>query len=250
MFMSSTRLSRLYIDDSPIDSELRVPADRAHYLRNVLRAKKGQSVIVFDGRGAEHIAEIEQLSKRAARLRITARSEPLAESRLEIHLIQAVAKADAMDWIIQKATELGVARIRPVNTEFNVVRLTPERAARRLDHWQRIARAACEQSGRHVVTRIDMPRSLNEVLADTPDRARRIVLDPGTAKPFAQDPGIGQGSPCLLLIGPEGGFSERDLACARDAGFDAARLGPRTLRVETAAVTACALAQAWWGDLG
>jgi 16S rRNA (uracil1498-N3)-methyltransferase len=134
-------------------------------------------------------------------------------------------------------------------TEFSVVRLDSKRALRRLDHWRRIARSACEQSGRHVIPEIDAPQPLAEALADDPDRGLRLVLDPGAERSLTQILGEAQKVACVVLIGPEGGFSERDLSVARRAGFDAAALGPRILRVETAAVAACALVQAWWGDL-
>lgn len=247
--MPQPRIPRLHVDELPAEASFELGGDRAHYLRNVLRAKPGHTVTVFDGRGGELSAEIEHLTKSAARLRATASLEPLAESRLELHLIQAIAKSDAMDLIVQKATELGVTRIRPVMTEFSVVRLDPERAARRLEHWQRIARSACEQSGRHVVPEIDAPQPLVEALADDYDRALRLVLDPGAERSLVKILGDAQRTACHLLIGPEGGLSERDLSSAHRAGFEAARLGPRILRVETAAVTACSLVQAWWGDL-
>jgi 16S rRNA (uracil1498-N3)-methyltransferase len=154
-----------------------------------------------------------------------------------------------MDLIVQKATELGVARVRPVMTEFGVIRLNEERAMRRREHWQRIARAACEQSGRHVIPSVDVPVDLADALADDPGPGLRIVLDPGAQRSFSSDLGAAQCTRCCLLIGPEGGFSQRDLASAQRAGFESAKLGPRILRVETAAIAACTLAQSWWGDL-
>ncbi len=247
--MQLTRLPRLYVDDLPGDVETTLPADRAHYLRNVLRAKIGQSIIVFDGRGVERIAEITLLTKSAARLRFTAVVEPQTSSPLELELVQAIPKSDAMDLIVQKATELGVTRIRPVVTEFGVVRPSAERAARRLEHWRRIAQSACEQSGRHFVPEIDAPRDLADALAESAETALRLVLDPGGEHALAQILGTARPARCILLIGPEGGFSQRDLACAARAGFASVTLGPRILRVETAALTACALAQSRWGDL-
>ncbi len=247
--MQLTRLPRLYVDDLPDDAEATLPGARAHYLRNVLRAKIGQSIIVFDGRGSERVAEITLLTKSAARLRFTAVIEPQTNSPLELELVQAIPKSDAMDLIVQKATELGVARIRPVVTEFGVVRPNVERAARRLEHWRRIAQSACEQSGRHFVPEIDAPRDLADVLAESPEAALRLVLDPSGAYAFSQALGTAHQSRCILLIGPEGGLSSLDLTCAARAGFVSVTLGPRILRVATAALTACALAQAWWGDL-
>lgn len=247
--MQPPRRLRLYVDELPADASLELVGDRAHYLRNVLRVKAGQTIIVFDARGSEALANVVRLTRHGGLLQVSRRLEPLAESPLEIHLIQAVAKSDAMDLIVQKATELGVARIRPVIAEHSVVRLDAERAGRRLEHWQRIARSACEQSGRHYLPTIDPPCPLAEALADDADAALRLLLDPDAERSLAQRLAGTQLRACQLLVGPEGGFSRQDLANAHRAGFEASSLGPRILRVETAALTACALAQGQSGDL-
>lgn len=247
--MQPPRRQRLYVYELPADASLELVGDRAHYLRNVLRVKAGQTIIVFDARGSEALADVVRLTRHGALLQISRRLEPRAESPLEVHLIQAVAKSDAMDLIVQKATELGIARIRPVITEHSVVRLDAERAGRRLEHWQRIARSACEQSGRHYLPTIDLPCPLAEALADNVDSAPRFLLDPDADRSLAQRLARTHLGGCLLLVGPEGGFSRQDLASAHRAGFEGSSLGPRILRVETAAITACALAQGQWGDL-
>jgi 16S rRNA (uracil1498-N3)-methyltransferase len=152
-----------------------------------------------------------------------------------------------MDLIVQKATELGVRRIYGVKTDHSVVRLDASRAERRLAHWRKIAQSACEQSGRHLPPLIQAYASLAECIAGVPDGALRIALDPHA-------PTIGHALPhsvnkVCLLVGPEGGFSAADLAQISAARFTALRLGPRTLRAETAAITACAFAALRWGDL-
>jgi 16S rRNA (uracil1498-N3)-methyltransferase len=152
-----------------------------------------------------------------------------------------------MDLIVQKATELGVRRIYAVKTDHSVVRLDASRAERRLAHWRKIAQSACEQSGRHLPPLIQAYASLAECIAGVPDGALRIALDPHA-------PTIGHALPhsvnkVCLLVGPEGGFSAADLAQISAARFTALRLGPRTLRAETAAITACAFAALRWGDL-
>lgn len=240
---------RLYVDELPANQSLELVGDRAHYLRNVLRVKVGQTITVFDARGTEAVADVMRLTKNVALLQISRQLEPLAESPLPVDLIQAIAKSDAMDLIIQKATELGISRIRPVMTEHSVVRLDVERARRRLEHWLRIARSACEQCGRHYLPAIDLPRPLVEVLDDNSDPGLRLLLDPEADRSLAQRLDGTPYGPCHLLVGPEGGLSRQDLASARRAGFEGSSLGPRVLRVETAAITACALAQAHWGDL-
>jgi 16S rRNA (uracil1498-N3)-methyltransferase len=247
--MQPPRRLRLYVDELPADTSLELVGDRAHYLRNVLRVKTSQTIIVFDARGYEALADVVRLTRHGALLQVSRQLEPLAESPLEVHLIQSVAKSDAMDLIVQKATELGIARIRPVITEHSVVRLDAERAGRRLEHWQRIARSACEQSGRHYLPTIDPPCPLAEALADNAAPALQLLLDPGAERSLARRLAGTRLRACQLLVGPEGGFSRQDLASARRAGFEGSSLGPRVLRVETAAISACALAQGQLGDL-
>jgi 16S rRNA (uracil1498-N3)-methyltransferase len=247
--MRPGRLPRLYFDDALSGSEIRLAAKQAHYLRQVLRLKPGHSVVLFDGRGTECVAEIAVLARDGASLRVTSTKAPLPEAPLSIHLLQAIAKAEPMDLIVQKATELGVRELTPVVTEFCVVRLDAERAAHRVEHWRRIAQSACEQSGRHVPMQIHTPCALADGVTELATDGLRLTLDPDAEQPFAAAVGAGAES-LSLLVGPEGGLSERDLRIAALAGFAGVRMGPRTLRVETAAIAACALAQSYWGDLG
>jgi 16S rRNA (uracil1498-N3)-methyltransferase len=219
----------------------------AHYLGTVLRLGKGEQVTVFNGRGEERLATIDRLDRQRAELSLGARLAALPEPTLETTLIQALVKNDAMDLIVQKATELGVRRIHAVKTDHSVVQLDASRAERRLAHWRKIAQSACEQSGRHSPPLIQTYASLAECIAGVPEGAVRIVLDPHA-------PSVGQTLPravtkVCLLVGPEGGFSSADLAQISAAGFTALRLGPRTLRADTAAITACALVALLWGDL-
>lgn len=175
---------------------------------------------------------------------------PLPESPLELSLLQAVAKGEAMDLIVQKAAELGVKSIYPVLTDFGVVRLDDTRAARRTDHWQKIAQSACEQSGRHYPPTINLPRRLADALARVPSEGIRVTLDPSGAETLhGVALGAGAVSRLSLLVGPEGGLSGSELDQADGAGFRRVSLGPRILRTETAALAACTLAQALWGDL-
>jgi 16S rRNA (uracil1498-N3)-methyltransferase len=218
----------------------------AHYLGAVLRLGKGEHVTVFNGRGDERAATIDRLDRQHAELSLGARVAALPEPTLETTLIQALVKNDAMDLIVQKATELGVRRIYAVKTDHSVVRLDASRAERRLAHWRKIAQSACEQSGRHCPPLIQTYASLADCMADVAEGALRIALDPRAPHP-------GQALPravtkICLLVGPEGGWSSTDLAQISAAGFTALRLGPRTLRAETAAITACAFAALSWGD--
>ena len=153
-----------------------------------------------------------------------------------------------MDFVVQKATEIGVKRITPVLTEYGVVKLAGDRAEKRREHWQKVAASACEQSGRTRLPLIDTPLPLKNWFGDKPARIdAELILAPGAAKPLA---GIGapQTKVCIL-VGPEGGFSDIEYDDARAAGFTAVSLGPRILRTESAAPAALAVLQSLWGDL-
>jgi 16S rRNA (uracil1498-N3)-methyltransferase len=172
----------------------------------------------------------------------------LPEPTVEVTLVQSLVKNDAMDLIVQKATELGVRRICAVKTDHSVVRLDATRADRRLAHWRKIAQSACEQSGRHSPPTIDCYATLDECLATVPDDALKIALHPrATSADEALPRSVGK---VCLLVGPEGGFSVADLAQIAAAHFATLRLGPRILRAETAAVAACTFAALRWGDFG
>lgn len=249
--LRSGRVPRLYVDAALDGRDFVLPDRQAHYLRKVLRLKPGHAIVVFDGRGAEYVATVIRLTRDGATLHPTAAAEPVPESLLDLRLLQAIAKADAMDLVVQKATELGVRAITPITTEFGVVKLDEARAQQRVGHWRRVAQSACEQCGRHSPTRIEAPRSLAACLAELVPDSTRLVLDPLAQRAYRDLPRPrGSSGPLYLLVGPEGGFSDRDLLAVDRAGFANVRLGPRVMRVETAAITACALAQAHWGDLG
>ena len=170
------------------------------------------------------------------------------ESKLHITLAQGVARGEKMDWILQKATELGVARVVPLVTERTEVKLDEERAERRVAHWRSVVAGACEQSGRTRVPEIEMPVRLDRWLSDLGDDAalRLALLPEGDAglREFTQmDDGV------VLCVGPEGGFSENDVGLLKHARFHGLRLGPRILRTETAGIAAMAALQALAGDL-
>jgi 16S rRNA (uracil1498-N3)-methyltransferase len=241
---------RLYLDRPLSEAEVSLEDDQAHYLRRVLRLKAGDSVVVFNGAGAEFLASVDVLSRDRAVLQLNTALSPLPESPLEITLIQALVKNDAMDLIVQKAAELGVHRIVPAVTEFSVVKLDEDRARRRVAHWERIAASACEQSGRHRPPAIDTPRALATGVEQIPLEHLRLILQPPGREQVAEA-NLPTAAPAgvAVLIGPEGGLSERDLGAVDRANFERVSLGARVLRAETAAVAACALIQWMWGDL-
>ena len=243
----SKSLTRVYVPDAiPAHGIFDAPADAAHHLAHVLRLAEGDLLVVFDGRGLEYPATIERMGKSAVTLRVAEPSEVNRESPLHVILAQGISSGERMDYTVQKAVELGVAEIQPLATERSVVRLSAERAARRVAHWQGIAVASCEQSGRNVVPQVHPVASVTSWLAQVPPDALRLTLSPDAASTLHEIERP-RGA-IVLLVGPEGGLSPRERDDARAAGFNGLRLGPRVLRTETAALAAMSAMQALWGD--
>jgi 16S rRNA (uracil1498-N3)-methyltransferase len=243
------RIPRIYTDQ-PLRSgaEVLLPEQAGEHVARVLRMERGHPLILFNGDGCEYDATLAQLAKRAVTAEVAHGRDVDRESKLRITLAQGVARGEKMDWILQKATELGVARIVPVVTERTEVKLDEERAERRVAHWRSVIIGACEQSGRTHLPEIDMPLRLDRWLGDLADDAalRLALLPEGEAGPreFASVDGE-----VLLCVGPEGGFSDNDIAQLRQAKFQGLRLGPRILRTETAGIAAMAALQAVAGDM-
>lgn len=226
---------------------LQLPEQAGEHLARVLRLEAGHPLILFNGDGAEYDARLAVLAKRAVSAEVTARRVVSRESPLRLTLAQGVARGEKMDWILQKATELGVARIVPLVTERTEVRLDEDRAGKRLAHWTQVIAAACEQCGRNELPQILPPQKLMHWCAGLgDDPAARYALLPEAELGLREAAAPAQGA--LLLIGPEGGLSEHDVAVARNAGFRGLRLGPRILRTETAGLAAISALQALAGD--
>ena len=241
--------TRLFVSERLFnDAEITLEGDRARYLGRVLRMRVGDAITVFDGTGPEWSASIENMTKSTATLHLGESHEAATESPLKVHLVQGISRGERMDFVIQKATELGVKRISPVLTEYGVVKLDDKRAAKRREHWEGVAASACEQSGRTRLPLIDMPVPLKNWFGAKPaDTDLDLILKPGAATPLA-----GMKAPqtkVCILIGPEGGFSDTEYEDAEVSGFEAVSLGPRVLRTETAAAAALAVMQSRWGDL-
>ena len=222
--------------------------DRARYLGRVLRLRVGDEITVFDGTGPEWAATIAAMTKSTVTLALGDPHETALESPLKVHLVQGISRGERMDFVVQKATELGVKRITPVLTEYGVVKLDDKRAEKRREHWESVAASACEQCGRTRLPLVDMPLPLKHWFGAKPaDADVDLVLAPGAGTPL---PSVAapQTKVCIL-IGPEGGFSQTEIEDAEIAGFKAVSLGPRILRTETAAAAALAVMQANWGDL-
>ncbi|MDB6145468.1 MAG: rsmE [Pseudomonas sp.] len=237
------RLSRFFIDAPLSLGEHELPEAQAHYIGRVLRMAEGDALQVFDGSGSEFRGTLLEVGKKRVRVNLDEQFAGQIESPLKIHLGQGLSRGERMDWAIQKATELGVTAITPIISERCEVRLKDERAEKRQLHWQQIAISACEQCGRSVVPVIHPPIALAEWLKQT-EADLKLVLHP-VAEPLTS-----HDKPATLafLIGPEGGLNDAEVDQAQNAGFHAARLGPRVLRTETAPVVALSVAQQLWGD--
>jgi 16S rRNA (uracil1498-N3)-methyltransferase len=225
-------LTRILVNETlATGTELILDRDQARYLGRVLRLRQGDALNVFNGDDGEYRTTIASLGKDAAVIRIEARIENTSESPLKIHLVQGVSRGERMDFVVQKATELGVKRISPVFTEYGVVKLGEDRARKRRDHWQAVAASACEQSGRIRPPLIDAPLDLNAWFgAGAKETDTDLILHPRAANPLSSI--ANPVTKVCLLIGPEGGFSDTEYDDAQVAGFQAASLGPRILRTD------------------
>lgn len=242
------RLTRIHVD-APLATGRRhtIEGDAANHITRVLRLEPGAPLTVFDGRGGEHAARIESVRKHAVIIEVQERAPTSRESSLSLTLIQGVSRGERMDWVVQKATELGVTAIVPVLTERSVVKLDARQSDRKLAHWRGIAIAACEQSGRDRIPDIVAPVALHDFLRGIDPQTTRLLLSPtGTQR---VDDLKAPERKVVVLIGPEGGLAEIEQRAAIGAGFVAVRLGPRVLRTETAAVSALTLLQHRFGDL-
>jgi 16S rRNA (uracil1498-N3)-methyltransferase len=242
------RLTRVHVCGPLAAGTRRVlEGDTANHIARVLRLRPGDPLSVFDGSGAEHAARIEEFRKAAVIVTVGDSSAPLRESSLRLTLAQGISRGERMDWVVQKSTELGVSRIVPIQTERSVVKLDPQQSARKLRHWQAIAIAACEQSGRTLLPELAPAQALYDFLGDPDADGTRLLLSP--AGSLRVDDLAREASRITVLIGPEGGLSEPEQRAAIAAGFLPVSLGPRILRTETAAVAALTLLQHRFGDL-
>lgn len=242
--------TRLYIDANLGPGAVHeLDADRTRYLTRVLRLRSGDTISVFDGTGSEFQATLAKLARNSATVNVGERVETSVESNLRVHLVQGISRGERMDFVVQKATELGVKRITPVLTEYGVVKLDDSRAAKRREHWQKVAASACEQCGRVRLPLVDTPVSLKNWFGSAPEQVdTQLILKPDGDTPLSAI--AAPVTKICLLIGPEGGFSDGEYSDAASAGFQSVSLGPRTLRTETAAIAALAILQSKWGDLG
>ncbi|HEY2860596.1 MAG TPA: 16S rRNA (uracil(1498)-N(3))-methyltransferase [Terracidiphilus sp.] len=243
------RTIRIHVDQ-PLSNglELSLPSQASEHVARVLRLTAGDAITLFNGDGHDYPALISSVGKREVVVQVQAQQALQNESPLRLTLAQGVARGEKMDLIVQKATELGVARIVPLLTERSEVKLDPARAEKRLAHWQAVAASACEQSGRARVPEIVQTQTLDAWLRGLGEStALRLALLPegklrGREISFPSEGG-------LLVVGPEGGLGDRDIDALTKAGFQGLGLGPRILRTETAGLAALAALQALHGDI-
>lgn len=213
---------------------------------HVLRLRVGQELVLFNGNGISYHAELTILEKRRAECRIVQENAFSCESPLDLHLVQAVSSGERMDFTIQKSVELGVNAIQPVLSERSVVKLAGERAEKRVQRWQEIAISACEQCGRNRVPEILPLISLEHYLKNVKDAERlHLLMSLNQAKSLRE---ISPPPKMALMIGAEGGWTEKEEHLALSMGCQAITLGKRVLRTETASLATIAAMQTLWGD--
>jgi 16S rRNA (uracil1498-N3)-methyltransferase len=260
-------LTRVYVEaELTAGSSIDLPPDTASHLAKVLRARAGDELILFNGDGREYSGAIEAVRGSRVAASVGDSRQVARESPLPITLVQCVPRGDRMDFIVQKATELGVARIVPVLSQRSVVRLDKAQAESKAVHWRAVAVSACEQCGRNRLPVIEAAQPLLNYLGESvPGAGLRLVLEPESAPlalapltfaplapASANGPAGASGLEVVdaeIAIGPEGGFAPDELEAFRVAEFSPVGLGPRILRTETAAIAALVWLQVRFGDM-
>ena len=241
------RLTRVYVEEAlAVGQSFNIEGPAVNHIMRVLRLRDGEALTLFDGRGGEFGARITGFTKNSVKVDVKEHRDVECESALDLTLAQGISRGERMDWVMQKATELGVTRIIPVVTERTMVKLDERQAERKLEHWRGIVVSACEQCGRNRVPEVTLPVSFYDAITKIDRSVTRVLLSPeGTIR--ARD--LQQPTHVAMLIGPEGGLSEKEQDAALSIGFQPLRMGPRILRTETAAIAALAALQHDFGDL-
>lgn len=247
-----------YPEKIDVDQVVELPANAMHHAVHVLRLEQGNKVTLFNGKGGEFTASVERTNKKSILCLIKEYLNVERESPFHITLAQGICASAKMDWIVRKTVELGVGDIQPITTKRSLVKLSNERAEKRVRHWHQIAISACEQSGRNRLPRVFPPMLLSDWL-DGQKRAQKnlsedisqnlfFILSPIAEKRLRDFSYLPSVSKLTLLVGPEGGFTSAENAAVSAAEYIPLRLGERTLRTESAAIAAISALQALWGD--
>lgn len=241
-------ISRVYQAQAlALNKTIRLDEKASHHIARVLRANINDVVTVFNGEGGEYQGIIKNIEKKGVDVELIKFDERTVESPIQIYLAQGIARGEKMDYIIQKAVELGVSKLFPLITERCNVRLDNEREEKRMQHWQSVIISACEQSGRNYLPEMVAPQSLEYFLKNV--RADKcFVTSPYSQHKLMQDT-VNQDQSIVLLVGPEGGLSDAEIKLSVAHQFIELNLGPRILRTETAGLAAIAILQSHFGDM-
>jgi len=240
------RERRLYVD-TPLQTgtEVVIPKTTAQHINQVLRLKRNEEIVLFNGEGGEYLATLINVKRDYVNAFVEQYLNVNRESRLDIRMALGISRGERMDFAIQKSVELGVRELYPVKTDRSVIKLEGDRLEKRQRHWQSIANNACEQSGRNTLVKVNQVQTLEHWLRSSL-AGLRITLSPLGNKM------LGELSPndtvISLLVGPEGGLSENEIQLSNKWAFESIRLGERIMRTETAGVAAIAAMQTLWGD--
>lgn len=239
------RIPRVFTDQALAPGELvDLEEGPSRHLGKVLRMQPGRELVLFNGAGGEFSARIHSLDKKSVTAEVGTYEPDDRESPLNLELAIGLSRGERMDWVLQKATELGVSRISPLFTERTEVKLSGERLEKKVAHWRQVLISACEQCQRNRLPVLNPPRTLDKWLEQN-DSKLSLVLHHRDSQSLPE----GEAPDSLaLVVGPEGGLSEEEIDRARQAGCQPLTLGPRVLRTETAPVAAISLVQYLWGD--
>ncbi len=226
------------------DTTLALAEPQSHYLSKVLRMQAGRELILFNGEGGEYSAEISETHKKHVDVLVKDFFPENRQSPLHLELAIGVSRGERMDWVLQKATELGVTKITPLITERTEVKLNNERADKKMEHWQQIIISACEQCQRNLLPELSEPKYFSDWV-NTCDAELKFVLHHRDNQGFPENKTT---QSVALLIGPEGGLDDNEITQAIEQHFSPLTLGPRVLRTETAPMAAISLVQYLWGD--
>lgn len=241
-------MPRFYIDAPLATGQLLdLPAEVAHHI-HVVRLAPGDALTLFNGAGGQYEAELVEVGKKRATAEIKAFDGREAELPYPVTLAQALPEGTKMDWIIEKAVELGVTAVQPLAARRCVVRLSAERAQKKLEHWQGVIVAAAEQSGRNRLAALDGPVDFRDWLG-APATGPRLLMSPRATASLVEWARQAGPQPVTLLVGPEGGFTDEEEDAAVRAGATMVSMGPRVLRTETAALAAVAMLNGLWGGM-
>ncbi len=239
------RIPRIYTRQTlSTDAIITLEEAPSRHIAKVLRMQVGRELVLFDGSGGEYRAQISEVSKKSVQVQLTDFCEEDRQSPLAVELAIGMSRGERMDWVIQKATELGVTAITPLFSERTEVKLNGERLTKKQEHWRQVAISACEQCQRNILPSINPAQQLDDWLSTT-EAELKLVLHHRSDKSLQDHR---QPQSLALLIGPEGGLSSDEITRAQDKGFQPLTLGPRVLRTETAPIAALSLAQLLWGD--